>query len=582
MSYLLAQASVMRLLLFLTLAFAAAAGAARFTTTSYQSSSLLNEINTLKRNNTISCSPDRQTMEQWLEETDIPPMPGAGKYKWKISTTNDSAQFYFNQGINMYYGFHIIESLASFKKAAKFDNDNHMIWWAQALAYGPNINDVSYAVLPQALEAVDKANTLLQKASPVEKELIKAISVRYSKDTTIARGELNAIYTKAMQALYNKYPANADVAALYVDAMMLEHPWELWNINGTPKPWTPTIRAVLEKTLVKNAQHPGINHYYIHVMEPSPYPEKAMASADRLGNLNPGLAHMVHMPSHIYLRTGYYGKGYRVNEEAVKQFSGYLQLFPAVAGGEFLYRLHNEHMLVNCAMHAGRKQYTISKALDFQKTVAPFLSEPGAMGNYLGYIYMVPTLAMIRFEDWNGLLEAPVVDSSHVYASLLSRFGRGMALANTNKIDEAQTELDKIRELVKDSVLSLPFTPFSAAIDGAVIAENMLAGTIASAKKNNTEAIAYFTTAVERENNMVYNEPRDWLLNPKYYLADAYFKAGKWKEAEATFNQDLKDNNENVWSLAGLHKTLKQQGKNDAAAKVAARLKKAAKDSDVF
>ena len=157
-----------------------------------------------------------------------------------------------------------------------------------------------------------------------------------------------------------------------------------------------------------------------------------------------------------------------------------------------------------------------------------------------------------------------------------------MALANTGKTNEAEAELDKVRALVKDSVLSLPFTPFSPAIDGAVIAENMLAGAIALAKKNNEDAISYFTTAVEREKNMVYNEPRDWLLNPKYYLADAYFKAGKWKEAETTFNQDLKDNNENVWSLAGLHKTLQQQRKNDAAAKVAARLKKAAKDSDVF
>lgn len=572
----------MKLLFFLALALGAAAGAARLTTISYQPASLLNDINTLKRNNAISCSPDRLAMEQWLEDADIPPMPGAGKYKWKINTQSDSAQFYFNQGINMYYGFHIIESLASFKKAATFDSENPAIWWAQALAYGPNINDVSYAVLPQALEAVDRANALLEKASPVEKALIGAISVRYSKDTTQAREKLNATYTQAMETLYSQYPANADVAALYADAMMLEHPWELWNINGTPKPWTPTIRTVLEKTLVKSPEHPGINHYYIHVMEPSPYPEKAMASADRLGKLNPGLAHLVHMPSHIYLRTGYYGKGYRVNEEAVKQFSSYLQLFPAVAGGEFLYRLHNEHMLINCAMHAGRKQYTIGKSLDFQKTLESFLSEPGAMGNYLQYIYMVPTLVMIRFEDWNGLLAAPVIDSSHVYAALLSHFGRGMALANTGKTNEAEAELDKVRALVKDSVLSLPFTPFSPAIDGAVIAENMLAGAIALAKKNNEDAISYFTTAVEREKNMVYNEPRDWLLNPKYYLADAYFKAGKWKEAETTFNQDLKDNNENVWSLAGLHKTLQQQRKNDAAAKVTARLKKAAKDSDVF
>lgn len=572
----------MKLLSLFILAFIAAAGATRLSTTDSVQPSALDNINTLKRSNSISCSPDRQWLEKRTEENDIPPMPGAGIYRWKINTTHDSARFYFNQGINTYYGFHIIESLASFKKAAKFDSLNAMIWWAQALAYGPNINDVSYAVLPQALEAVDKANALLTKATPVERGLIKAISLRYSKDSTQTREKLNDDYKKAMQALYNQYPANADVAALYVDAMMIEHPWELWNINGTPKPWTPTIRAVLEKTLVKNPEHPGLNHYYIHVMEPSPYPEKAMASADRLGRLTPGLAHMVHMPSHIYLRTGYYGKGYTVNEQALSQFNGYLQLYPAVAGAEFLYRLHNEHMLINCAMHAGRKQYTTDKALDFQKTLVPFLSEPGAMGNYLAYIYMVPTLVMIRFEDWQGLLQAPAVDSSKIYASLLSHFGRGMAFANTGQLNEAEVEAGIVQELLKDSVLALPFTPFSAAIDGAVVAGNMLSGTIALAKKNYSDAIAHFQAAVDRENNMVYNEPRDWLLNPKYYLANAYFQAGKWKESEATFNNDLKDNNENVWSLNGLHKTLLQQGKKEAAAAVAVRLKKAAKDSDVF
>lgn len=572
----------MKLIAFLTLTLVAAAGVIRWSTVPDEEPLSLTAIKALKLTNSISCSPDRQEVEKWITEMDIPPLPGAGIYQWTINTPHDSAKFYFNQGINTYYGFHIIESLASFKKAARFDSLNPMIWWAQALAYGPNINDVSYEVLPQTLEAVDKANALLAKASPIEQGLIKTITARYSRDTNQTRTQLNAAYKKAMQTLYSQYPSHADIAALYVDAMMIEHPWELWNINGTPKPWTPAIRSVLEKTLATSPEHPGLNHYYIHVMEPSPYPEKAMASADRLGRLNPGLAHMVHMPSHIYLRTGHYGKGYRANEEAVAQFNGYLDLYPPVAEGAFLYRFHNEHMLINCAMHAGRKKYTIDKALDFQKTITPFLSEQGAMGNFIAYAYMVPTLMMVRFEDWTGLLQAPAVDSANVYAVLLNHFGRGMAFANTGKIQEAEAELQKVGRLVKDPVLSLPFSPFSSAIDGAIIAENMLAGTIALARKNNAKAIAHFSAAVDRENTMIYNEPRDWLLNPKYYLADAYLQSGKWKEAEAMFNKDLKDNNENVWSLNGLRKTLQQQGKTEAAAKVAVRLQEAAKDSDVF
>lgn len=561
----------------LALAVLTAAGAAKW---SIHSTPTAISITDLKLTNSISCSPDRQMMERRTNAQDIPPMPGAGIYKWNINTQQDSAQFYFNQGINTYYGFHMIESLASFKKAAGFDSLNPMVWWAQALAYGPNINDVSYAVLPQALEAVDKANALQAKASPAERGLIKAMAARYSKDTTQSRTQLNANYKKAMHKLYRQYPTHADIAALYADAMMIEHPWELWNVNGTPKPWTPAIRSVLEKTLVKNPDHPGLNHYYIHVMEPSPYPEKALPSADRLSRLTPGLAHMVHMPSHIYLRTGYYGKGYRANEEAVAQFNNYLELYPPVAEGVFLYQLHNEHMLINCAMHAGRKQYTIDKSIAFQKSVAPYLSVSGAMGNTIGYAYMTPNLMMVRFEDWDGLLKAPAVDSSKIYASLLSHFGRGMAFANTNRLAAAETELEILRGLLEDSVLSLPFAPFSAAIDGAMIAENMLAGTIALVRKNNAAAISYFQKAVDRENDMVYNEPRDWLLNPKYYLADAYFQIGNFTEAEQWFIRDLKDNNENTWSLKGLYKTLQQQGRSEAASKVAVRLKQAAIESD--
>ena len=257
------------------------------------------DITELKKKNIISCSPDRLALTDFLADVEISAMPGAGIYRWKIATNNDSAQFYFNQGINMYYGFHIIESMASFKKAAKFDPENPMVWWAQALALGPNINDVGYAASPAALEATQKAVDLSASASAIEKMLIQAMTVRYSKDSTQSREKLNQDYVNELQKGYKQFPANADVATLYADAMMLQHPWDLWSIDGTPKPWTPAIREVLEKILASNSNHPGANHYYIHVMEASPYVSKAIPSADRLGKLTPGLSHMVHMPSHI-------------------------------------------------------------------------------------------------------------------------------------------------------------------------------------------------------------------------------------------------------------------------------------------
>lgn len=530
----------------------------------------------------VGCSPNFAVLQKWIDESDIPPMPGAGEYKWDIKTSSDSAQFYFNQGINMYYGFHIIEALASFKKAARFDKENAMIWWAQALAYGPNINDVSYSVLPQALQAVENAKALRKKTSGLGNALITAMAIRYSDDASIERSKLNADYTNQMRLVYLKFPQSADAAALYTDAMMLEHPWELWNVNGTPRSWTPLIQHVLEESLAKAPRHPGLNHYYIHVMEPSPFPEKAMKSADVLGELNPGLAHLVHMPSHIYLRTGYYTKGFSVNEKALAQYKNYLSLYPAVVGSEFLYRLHNQHMQINCATHAGLKKHSIDASLDLQKIIdTASLSTPGGMGNYMQYMYMIPVLTYIRFQDWDALIAAPAVKESHVYANLLSHFGRGMGFCGKDDIVSAEQELQIVKKLVQDSVLYASFAPFSSSIDGAVIAENLLEGTVNLKKGQSEKALNFFNAAVDRENKMVYNEPRDWLLNPKYYLANAFLVAGKLKEAEKTFQDDLKDNNENVWSLSGLYQAELKLNKKSDASQVLKRLKAAASGSDI-
>jgi tetratricopeptide (TPR) repeat protein len=530
----------------------------------------------------IRCSPDWESLKDFLEETDIPPIPGAGNYKWKINTASDSAQFYFNQGINMYYSFHIIESMASFKKAARFDPGAAMLQWAQALAYGPNINDLGYSASPDALTVSGKAVELSVRGTAKEKMLIEAMSVRYSPDSTQAREKLNQLYVDKMKAAYQKYPADADIAALYADAMMLQHPWDLWTIDGTPKPWTPSIREVLEKLLVITPNHPGANHYYIHVMEPSPYADKATASADRLGKLTPGLSHTVHMPSHIYLRTGQFGKGIAVNENAISSYKRSIPLYAPVTGNDFLYIIHNAHMQTNQAMLAGKAAYSVQSAIETQNTIAKdYLVLPGALGNYVQYIYMTTVLVDIRFGRWNELLGTTKPGSTQVYGNILYHFGRGMALASLGKPADARTELDQLRQLMKDSVLLIPFSPFSPAIDGAVIAENLLAGTISLKEKKYTDAINAFSKAVMTEENMVYNEPRDWLLNPKQYLGNALLKAGKLKEANEVFQKDLLINKENGWSLYGLYQVLLAEKKQAEIAKMLLRYKKAFESADI-
>jgi len=525
----------------------------------------------------ISCSPDWNELKTWIEETDIPPIPGAGKYKWKISTKNDSAQFYFNQGINMYYGFHIIEAMASFKKASRFDPGCAILYWAQALGYGPNINDFGYRASPDALSALNKAKEFSSAAGAFEKDLILAMTVRYTADSTdVTRAQLNQAYTDKMKWLYEKYRSLADAQALYADAMMLQHPWDLWNTNGTPKPWTPLIRTVLEKLIAQFPQHPGGNHYYIHLMEPSPYASLALPSANRLGITNPGLSHLVHMPSHIYLRTGKYMDGVDVNIHAVRSYKNSIPLFAPVTGNDFLYIIHNLHMKTNNAMMMGSAELSLNAATETTGSIPPdYLAIPAPMGSYVQYIYMTPLFVNIRFGEWDKLLWVKQPDASLVYANLLYHFGRGLAYSAKEDFKEAGHELDELRMLMKDSSLYIPFTPFSPAIEGAKVAEQILLGAIHLDRKLYEGAIRHFKAADSIEVNMTYNEPRDWLLNPKHYLGTAYLESGDAVNAEKIFRKDLVYNNENGWALIGLYQSLLKQKNNAGAKKILNRYKSA-------
>ncbi len=536
-----------------------------------------------KKKTIIRCTADWNSLKGWLEESDIPPMPGAGLYRWKISTTSDSAQFYFNQGINMYYGFHIIEAMASFKKAARFDPNCAMIYWAQSLSYGPNINDYGYRASPEALLSLNQAKAYSANATVFEKALIQAMSVRYTSDSTdVTRAQLNIAYTAEMKKVMEAFPTMTDAVVLYADAMMLEHPWELWNNNGTPKQWTPAIRTVLEKALQQNPMHPGANHYYIHVMEASPYASLALPSASRLGKTNPGLSHLVHMPSHIYLRTGYYDQGVIVNDRAVNSYQKSIALFAPVTGADFLYIIHNLHMKANNAMMTGNAKVSAEAALETQNSIPKdYLSMPAPLGNMVQYIYHTPVLAKVRFGKWQSLLEMQQPPVTEVFSNVMYHFGRGMALANTGNVGEAKQQLLSLQLLLKDSSLAIPYSPFSPAVDGGIVAEQLLAGTIALKENRLKEAVLHFLVASSREESMVYNEPRDWLLNPKHYLGYALLLVKDGKQAEAVFRKDLKNNMENGWALYGCYQALLLQGKKTEAAQLLVRFKKAFAKADI-
>jgi len=541
------------------------------------------DVTAVKAKASVSCTPDRALIAQLLEEgEEINLLPGSGKYVWKINTSNDSAQLYFSQGINMYYGFHIIEAIASFRKAAKFDQSNPMVWWGQALSYGPNINDVGYTASPEALSTTQKAVELSASASDIEKALISAMQVRYSNDTTKTREGLNQDYVDAMKAASEKFPDNKDVLALYADAMMLQHPWDLWTVDGKPKPWQPAIQAVLEKVIKIDSLHPGANHYYIHIVEASPDPGLALYSADVLGKITPGLSHLVHMPSHIYLRTGNYDRGIANNVDAVNTYRQYSELFPASNGNAFIYYWHNLHMLANCAMLSGRYNEAIKAADELKGALdTATLAMPPPLGSFLYYMYMTPAIVNMRFEKWDDILAAQQPEGKYIYANVLYHFSRGMAHAGKNNFGEAKKEATMIEETMKDESLKIPMLPFSPVSEGSAVALETLNGFIALKQKDTKKAIMHLEKAAKREWEMVYTEPRDWMLNPYQYLGNAYIADKNYKKAEEAFKKDLTRNAKNVWSLSGLEKSLRLQGKKKEATVVQDELKKASEKADV-
>lgn len=501
-----------------------------------------------KKKFTIRCSP----LYIPSAEDDIPLLPGWGNYSWKITTDSDSAQVYFNQGINMYYAFHIIEARASFDKATRFDPDCAMAWWGKALAFGPNINDFGYQQPSEAYPAARKAIELKTKTTNAERALIIAMATRYSSDSAADQLSLNINYRDAMKQVFDAFPQDENINTLYADALMLIHPWDLYDHEFNPKPWTPEIVATLKHAIKLNPKQPGANHLFIHAVEASAKPEDAMKNAEFLTTAMPEVAHLTHMPSHIYIRTGVYTKGIAVNNTAIEGFYKYETLFPPVEENVALYALHNIHMKLNCAQMAGNYQVANEASVSLQKQIPDFyLSIPGALGNYVQYLHQSPLLTWVRFGKWQEILSEPVSDSL-AFTTVMQQFARGMAYAHTAKTIEAEKALEKMKKKMEEPTLKEVLAPFNDTYSVSLVANGILAGTIAQRKNELDNAIALFKQAVTTEDNLIYNEPRDWLLPARHYLGAALIKAGKYDEASAVFKKDLQINPNNGWALSGL------------------------------
>jgi tetratricopeptide (TPR) repeat protein len=503
------------------------------------------------------------------EAAEMPALDGWGSVNINIGSKSDSAQYFFNQGMGMFYGFHIIEALGSFKKGQQFDPKNAMLYWAEALSYGPNINDMGYAENPAALAAVAKANEYAASASPIHKMFIEAQSKRYDVDTSIKRSILNQRYADAMKEVYKKFPNNAESAVLYADALMQLHPWDWYNRDKQPKPWTNELVTILEITLKKFPQHTGANHYYIHATEGSTNPARALESAWRLVKSTPGLAHMVHMPSHIFNQTGFYKEGAEQNVKAIAAFKNYSSKYAPVQNAFLLYEVHNRFMeFANRLMIPDAEASYLAAEQSSNSLDTMFNNFPAPIGLFAQHVSSAPLLNHVRYSEWDKILQYPAITDRWIYAHYLMQFARGMALAHKGEYAAALQSLNYMENYISHPDMLIPGPYFNEAAAGGKVALHILKGTIAGQQKKWDEAISQLQEGVQAEESMIYNEPKDWLIPARHFLGNYLLQAKRFAEAEKIFKKDLSINPANSWSLKGLHSSLVAQKKNREAAAI--------------
>ncbi|HXH18440.1 MAG TPA: hypothetical protein VNJ07_05105 [Chitinophagales bacterium] len=507
-----------------------------------------------------------------------------GKHQLKITTSSDSAQLYFNQGLILSHGFNHAEAARSFRYAAHLDPECAMCYWGVALVLGPNINVpvMDTASVPEAFEASRRAQELSSKVSEWEKALIDALVQRYTDDKAASRAPLDSAYAAAMREVYNRFPGNADIAALFAESLMDLHPWDYWYKDGTPKPWTPEILNVLQQALATDSLNPGANHFYIHATEASQTPELALPSADRLMTLSPAAGHLVHMASHTYMRTGHYHKATLSNQLGTAADSLYLASTNAQGVYPLVYVPHNHHFLASAAGMEGNSKTAIAAAFSTMKhTDIGSVQMPGleTMQQFLA----VPYSVLVKFAKWEDILNLPAPKEELLFPAAFWHYARGMAYADKNQLPEAEKELEAVKAAENDSTLiKMIFWSYNSASTVTKIARCVLEARIAERKGDFDKAISLLQEGVATEDSLLYTEPSDWIYPVRHELGAAMLAAGKFADAEKVYNADLKILPENGWSLNGLHEALLKQKKNKEAEDVKARFDKAWQQADIM
>ncbi len=487
---------------------------------------------------------------------------GLGDFHRKVTTSSAQAQQYFDQGMRYLWAFNHDESTRSFARAAQLDPACALCYWGVALTVGPNYN-LPFMAQPRAQaawEALQQAHRTSSQATPVEQALVGAVAKRYQGAAPLDpsnEGPVLTAYAEAMRDVAKRFPDDLDVQVLYAEAMMNLHPWKLWTLDGHPAPGTDEIVATLESVLARHPAHPGANHYYIHVMEASPHPERALASAERLHGMMPAAGHLQHMPAHILQRVGRYDDAAEANRQGASADAAYFAKAKPL-DYYMMYTAHNYQFLAFSTAMEGRKAETLDAVRKARETITDdmLLTMPG-----VDWSITESYAALVRFGLWDDMLAVPAPNPQLSGLTGGYLINKAIALAAKGRVDDAKATVAQLEKLSTSTPADYA-AGNNTARDMFAIGALVAKARIADAEGKRDDAIAFLRDAVTKEDQTAYAEPADWFSPVRHILGAELLKAGKPAEAEAVYRKDLELHPHNGWALYGLAQALKAQSKD--------------------
>jgi tetratricopeptide (TPR) repeat protein len=502
-----------------------------------------------------------------------------GKYSYRVSTASPDAQRWFDQGLRLVYAFNHHEAQRAFREAIRLDPGCAMCYWGIAITEGSNYNHPTDADREaRALAAVRLAQQHTPGKRPVERAMIDALARRHSTDAGAQRATLDRAYADAMREVARQFPDDLEAQTFFADAMMNLRPWNLWLPDGTPQPGTEEIVTTLERVIAKNPSHPGALHLYIHAVEASREPGRAVAAADRLLKQMPGAGHLVHMPAHIYWRVGRYADAVSSNVAAVEADRAYFKTAQPSPIYRGLYYPHNIDFIWQSAAMQGASAETLRAARAFAETASPAMIK--AMPD-METAPVAPIVSLVRFGRWDEVLAQPAPPRDWLYTSGVWHYARGIAFSAKGQAGEARRELAELESIMQATPPERTVAFFFRAKNMLQLAANVLAGEIAARGGDYATAERLLRAAVAEQDTHWFTEPPPWYFPVRHALGAMLLQAGRGKDAEQVYREDLARNPGNGWALLGLSQSLRAQGRAPEAGEVEVRFRRAWAKADV-